>query len=122
MNGQFRSAAQQPAGGQQQGGRDPLDKATDAEAWSVGGADSIVLRFRLHSANALTQEHGNYMLKVVLRVAHHGREALLELVHQFFLRRVHFDVGQRAFGVPVGEGIGEALLPRRHLLPTKHIE
>jgi len=53
----------------------------------------------------------------------HGRLQLcLECFHDFFVRGIGFGVGQRFVRGAVGERIGHALLPFRHVFAAKHVE
>jgi len=49
-------------------------------------------------------------------------QAALELLDDFFVGGVYFDVGQGALGVAIGEGVGHALLAFGHVLAAEDVE
>src|SRR2546430_8127070 len=55
-------------------------------------------------------------------LTHGGLQHLPALLHELFVRRVYLDVGERAFGMAIGERVSHALLSGRHVLAAKNIE
>src|SRR4051812_17714340 len=61
-------------------------------------------------------------LAEALLIANRRAQSLLELGHNFFVRRIHFGVGQVFFRTSISEGIRQALLTSGNILAAKHVE